>query len=86
MGHLLAQQLVAAGSGCWTCRPSWPHGSGCRPRMVRIVSPDYPTSNSSLAEILRDELGFMLDLPPDAAARDAANRSQPSSTDSGQLP
>jgi hypothetical protein len=42
------------------------------PRMVRIVSPDYPTSNSPLVEILRDELGFILDLPPDAAARDAA--------------
>jgi hypothetical protein len=42
------------------------------PRMVRIVSPDYPTRDSQLVEILRDELGFILDLPPDAAARDAA--------------
>lgn len=42
------------------------------PRMVRIVSPDYPTRNSQLVEILRDELGFIIDHPPDAAARDAA--------------
>ena len=42
------------------------------PRMVRIVSPDYPTRNSQLVEILRDELGFILDNPPDAAARHAA--------------
>ena len=31
LGHLLARQLVAAGSGCWTCSPSWPPGSGCWP-------------------------------------------------------
>jgi hypothetical protein len=42
------------------------------PRMVRIVSPVYPTRNSQLVEILRDELGFILDLPPDTAARDVA--------------
>jgi transposase len=32
LGHLLARQLVAAGSGCWTCSPSWPRGCGCWPR------------------------------------------------------
>jgi hypothetical protein len=42
------------------------------PRMVRIVSPDYPTRNSQLVQILRDELGFILDQPPDVAARYAA--------------
>ena len=31
LGHLLAQQLVAAGERCWTCRPGWPRGSGCWP-------------------------------------------------------
>jgi Family of unknown function (DUF6236) len=44
------------------------------PRMVRIVSPDYPTRNSQLVETLRDELGFILDHPPDAAARHAAEQ------------
>jgi transposase len=32
MGHLLAQQLLAAGervSGCWTCSPGWARGCGC---------------------------------------------------------
>jgi len=29
LGHLLARQLVAAGSGCWTCSPSWVPGSDC---------------------------------------------------------
>jgi hypothetical protein len=42
------------------------------PRMVRIVSPDYPTRNSKLVEILRDELDFILDVPPDDAARHVA--------------
>ena len=31
LGHLLAQELVAAGERCWTCSPSWPPGSGCWP-------------------------------------------------------
>ena len=42
------------------------------PRMVRIVSPDYPTRNSPLVDILADELGFMIDHPPDDAARHVA--------------
>jgi hypothetical protein len=42
------------------------------PQMVRIVSLGYPTRNSQLVEILRDELGFIIDHPPDAAARYAA--------------
>jgi hypothetical protein len=42
------------------------------PRMVRIVSPDYPTRNSDLVAVLQDELGFILDEPPDAAARELA--------------
>jgi Family of unknown function (DUF6236) len=42
------------------------------PRMVRIVSPDYPTRNSQLVDILADELGFIIDHPPDDAARDVA--------------
>lgn len=42
------------------------------PRMVRIVGPDYPTRNSQLLDILRDELGFILDEPPEAAALHAA--------------
>lgn len=28
-GHPLAQQLARLGSGCWTCTPGWPPGSGC---------------------------------------------------------
>ena len=43
------------------------------PRMVRIVSPDYPTRNSQLVNILTDELGFIIDHPPDDAARDVAS-------------
>ena len=31
LGHLLAQQLVAAGRRCWTCSPTWPPGYGCWP-------------------------------------------------------
>jgi hypothetical protein len=27
LGHLLAQQLVAAGDGCWTSSPSWPRST-----------------------------------------------------------
>jgi hypothetical protein len=42
------------------------------PRMVGIVGPDYPTRNSQLLDILRDELGFILDEPPEAAALHAA--------------
>ena len=44
------------------------------PRMVRIVSPDYPTRNSQLVDILADELGFIIDHPLDTdAARDVAS-------------
>ena len=43
------------------------------PRMVRIVSPDYPTRNSQLVDILTGELGFIIDHPPDDAARDVAS-------------
>jgi hypothetical protein len=42
------------------------------PRMVRIVSPDYPTRNSELVDVLADELGFIVDHPPDDAARQVA--------------
>jgi hypothetical protein len=31
LGHLLAQELVAAGNKCWTCSPSWSRGCGCWP-------------------------------------------------------
>src|ERR1700749_4437400 len=31
LGHLLAQQLLSAGSGSWTFSPSWARGSGCWP-------------------------------------------------------
>ncbi len=40
--------------------------------MVRVVSSDYPTRNSELVQVLRDELGFIVDHPPDDAARQAA--------------
>jgi hypothetical protein len=43
------------------------------PRMVRIVSPEYPTRNSQLVDTLSDELGFILNLPPDDAARHMAD-------------
>jgi Family of unknown function (DUF6236) len=39
------------------------------PRMVRIVSPDYPTRNSELVDVLAGELGFIIDHPPGDAAR-----------------
>lgn len=42
------------------------------PRMVRIVSPDYPTRNSELVEMLAGELGFIVDHSPDDAARQVA--------------
>jgi hypothetical protein len=42
------------------------------PRMVRIVSPDYPTRNSELVSVLAGELGFIVDHPPDDAARQTA--------------
>lgn len=42
------------------------------PRMVRIVSPDYPTRNSELVDVLAGELGFIVDHPPDDAARQVA--------------
>ena len=29
LGHLLAQQLLAAASRSWMCNPSSPHGCGC---------------------------------------------------------
>jgi transposase len=32
LGHLLAQQLAAAGERVLECRPSWPPGCGCWPR------------------------------------------------------
>ena len=31
LGHLLAQQLLSAASGSWTCSPSWVPGCGCWP-------------------------------------------------------
>ena len=31
LGHLLAQQLVAAGERVAMCSPSWPRGCGCWP-------------------------------------------------------
>jgi hypothetical protein len=40
------------------------------PRIVRIVSPDYPTRDSRLVELLISELGLIVDHPPDGAARD----------------
>lgn len=43
----------------------WPH-------MVRIVSPDYPTRNSELVDVLAGELGFIVDQPSDDAARQVA--------------
>jgi hypothetical protein len=39
------------------------------PRMARIVSPGYPTRNSHLVDVLAGELGFVVDVPPDSAAR-----------------
>jgi hypothetical protein len=42
------------------------------PRMVRIVSPEYPTRNSQLVDILSGELDFILDQPPYDAARHVA--------------
>lgn len=42
------------------------------PRMVRIVSPAYPTRNSLLVDVLAGELGFIIDYPPDDAARRVA--------------
>jgi hypothetical protein len=40
----------------------WPH-------IVRIVSPGYPTRNSSLVDVLTDELGFVINHTPDQEAR-----------------
>lgn len=42
------------------------------PSMLRIVSPDYPVRNSNLVDVLTDELGFVVDHPPDSAARAVA--------------
>jgi hypothetical protein len=42
------------------------------PRMVRIVSKDYPTRNSELVNVLAGELGFIIDHTPHEAARRVA--------------
>jgi hypothetical protein len=42
------------------------------PSMVRIVGKDYPTRNSGLVDVLARELGFIIDDPPDDAARRVA--------------
>lgn len=42
------------------------------PRMLRVVSPGYPTRDSRLVDVLAGELGFIVDHPPDGAARDVA--------------
>jgi hypothetical protein len=43
----------------------WPH-------IVRVVSPAYPTRNSSLVDILTDELGFVVNHAPDQEAQAVA--------------
>jgi Family of unknown function (DUF6236) len=40
------------------------------PRMVRIVSPDYPTRDSRLVAILKHELDFVVEHPPGPAAQE----------------
>jgi Family of unknown function (DUF6236) len=42
------------------------------PRLVRIVSPDYPTRNSQLVDILAGELDFIIDHSPEDAAQHVA--------------
>lgn len=42
------------------------------PRIIRIISPDYPTKDSRLVEVLAGELGLIVDHPPNDAARDVA--------------
>ena len=42
------------------------------PRIIRIVSPGYPTRDSRLVNVLAGELGLIVNHPPDGAARDVA--------------
>ncbi|MFD5084997.1 DUF6236 family protein [Kitasatospora sp. NPDC058406] len=39
------------------------------PRMARVVPPGYPVADTDTARVLGDELGFLVSVPPDAAAQ-----------------
>ena len=43
LGHLLAQQLLAAGERVLDVRPSWARGSGCWPLDVNKTIPTMPS-------------------------------------------
>lgn len=42
------------------------------PRMARVIPDGYPVADTDTVRVLTDELGFIVPVPPDAAARAVA--------------